>query len=162
MEAHVKLLDQEDLAQTELVYDKDINVAVAPTREAKIWKNILLAYGYRHGLTRILKRFPQAVVSDKAGNALKRWNKGKIKMLLVHPQSTHGINAQFGGSMLVWYDLTWSLEGYAQTCGRLHRQGQEKPVRVVHLIAEGTIDERVMKVLGQKNAVQSDLLKALR
>jgi len=34
MEAHVKLLDQEDLAQTEIVYDKEINVAVAPTREA--------------------------------------------------------------------------------------------------------------------------------
>jgi len=64
--------------------------------------------------------------------------------------------------MLIFFSLTWSLENYQQMAARLHRQGQEKPVRIVHLIAEGTIDERVMKVLGQKNAVQSDLLKALR
>jgi len=137
--------------------------ALAEVIEENPDENILLAYGYKHALARILKRFPQAVVLDKAGKELERWNRGEIKLLVIHPMSAaHGINAQYGGSMLVWYDLTWSLEGYAQTCGRLHRQGQEKPVRVVHLIAEGTIDERVMKVLGQKDAVQNDLLMALR
>ena len=126
-------------------------------------ENILLAYGYKHTLKRILARFPEAVVLDKDPATIDRWNAGGIKLLVAHPQSAaHGLNLQSGGSMLVWMDLPWSLEGYSQLCGRLWRQGQEKPVRVVHLVAEGTIDERVISVLGKKGAVQNDLLEALR
>jgi SNF2 family DNA or RNA helicase len=137
--------------------------ALAEIIEENPEENVLLAYGYKHSLTRIRKRFPSGIMLDKKGDALKRWNNGEIKLLLIHPQSaSHGINAQYGGSLLVWYDLTWSLEKYAQTCGRLHRQGQERPVRVVHLVAEGTIDNRVLGVLRNKDAVQADLLRALR
>ena len=126
-------------------------------------ENILLAYGYRHTLARILERFLGAVVLDKKGDALDRWNKGEIKMLVVHPMSaSYGINAQYGGSLLVWFDLPWSLEGYSQLIGRLHRQGQTKPVRIIHLVCSGTIDERVLSVLGKKDGVQADLLEALR
>ena len=126
-------------------------------------ENILLAYGYKHTLKRILTRFPEAVVLDKDPATIDRWNAGGIKLLVAHPMSAaHGLNLQSGGSMLVWMDLPWSLEGYSQLCGRLWRQGQEKPVRVVHLVCEGTIDNRVVKVLREKGAVQNDLLEALR
>ena len=126
-------------------------------------ENIIVAYNFKHTLTRLQARFPNGVVLDKAGKVLERWNKGEIKLLFVHPMSAgHGINAQYGGSILVWCDLVWSLEAYMQTCARLHRQGQERPVRVVHLIAENTIDQRVMDVLKSKDAVQADLLAALR
>ena len=126
-------------------------------------ENILLAYGYVHSLKRILTRFPEAVVLDKDPKTIDRWNAGGIKLLVAHPQSAaHGLNLQSGGSMLVWMDLPWSLEGYSQLCGRLHRQGQEKPVRIVHLVCEGTIDQKVISVLGKKGAVQADLLEALR
>ena len=90
-------------------------------------------------------------------------NEGKIKMLLAHPASAgHGLNLQHGGSIIVWYGLTWALENYLQFNGRLHRQGQEKPVRIIHLVAKGCIDERVMEVLGNKDATQKSLLKALK
>ena len=126
-------------------------------------ENIMLAYGYKHSLARILNRFPEAVVLDKKGEALDRWNKGEIKMLVVHPMSAaHGVNAQYGGSLLAWFDLPWSLEGYSQLVGRLHRQGQTKPVRIIHLVCSETIDERVLSVLAQKDAVQADLLEALK
>ena len=126
-------------------------------------ENILLAYGYKHTLKRILARFPEAVVLDKDPATIDRWNAGGIKLLVAHPMSAaHGLNLQSGGSMLVWMDLPWSLEGYSQLCGRLHRQGQEKPVRIVHLVCDGTIDMKVISVLGKKGAVQTDLLKALR
>ena len=83
-------------------------------------------------------------------------------MLLAHPASAgHGLNLQKGGSMLIWFGLNWSLELYQQFNGRLHRQGQDKPVRVVHLVVDGCMDERVMSVLSDKDAVQSDLLKSL-
>jgi SNF2 family DNA or RNA helicase len=88
---------------------------------------------------------------------------GEIKLLLAHPASCgHGINLQHGGSLLVWFGLNWSLELDQQMNARLHRQGAGKPVRIVRLIASGTIDEKIMRVLENKSAVQNDLLTALK
>ena len=84
-------------------------------------------------------------------------------MLLAHPASAgHGLNLQSGGSMIVWFGLNWSLELYQQFNGRLHRQGQTKPVRIVHIVAEDTIDQRVLSALSDKDATQSSLLKSLK
>ena len=125
-------------------------------------ENILLAYNYKSDLERILKKFPDAVVLSKSGDEIPDWNAGKIKLMVCHPASAgHGLNLQGGASTMVWFGLNWSLELYQQFCARLHRQGQTKPVKIFHLVAKGTIDERVMSVLGDKDAVQSSLLKAL-
>jgi SNF2 family DNA or RNA helicase len=126
-------------------------------------ENLLIAYNYKTDLMRLQKRFPAAVVLDKNPDTITRWNNGEIKMLLAHPASAgHGLNLQKGGSVIVWFGLTWSLELYQQFNGRLHRQGQQKPVRVIHIVAEGCIDERVLSVIGDKAATQDDLLKAVK
>lgn len=126
-------------------------------------ENILIAYNYKSDKERILKAFPRAVVLDKEGVAVKDWNDGNIKILLAHPASAgHGINLQKGGSLIVWFGLTWSLELYQQFNARLHRQGQEKPVSVVHIVADGCIDERVCEVLSEKEITQDRLINALK
>jgi len=126
-------------------------------------ENILIAYNYKTDLARLQQRFPQAVVLDKEGKAVDDWNAGKIPLLLAHPASAgHGLNLQAGGSMIVWFGLNWSLELYQQFNGRLHRQGQTKPVRIVHLVAQDTVDERVLEALENKDSTQSALLKALK
>lgn len=123
----------------------------------------LVAYNYKTDLARILERFPDAVILDKDAETIARWNRGDIKLLLAHPASAgHGLNLQEGGSLCVWFGLNWSLELYQQFNARLHRQGQEKPVRIVHIVADGCIDERVLQVLSDKEAVQSQLLYALK
>ena len=124
---------------------------------------MLVAYNYKTDLARILERFPDAVTLDKNADTIARWNRGDINLLLAHPASAgHGLNLQEGGSLCVWFGLNWSLELYQQFNARLHRQGQEKPVRIVHLVASGCIDERVMAVIKDKDAVQSDLINALK
>ena len=126
-------------------------------------ENMLVAYNYKFDLARLQKRFPQAVVLDKHQSTIDAWNRGEIPMLLAHPASAgHGLNLQSGGSMVVWFGLNWSLELYQQFNGRLHRQGQTKPVRVVHIVADQTIDQRVMRVLKDKYATQATLLSALK
>ncbi len=126
-------------------------------------ETFLVAYNYKTDLERLQKRFPFARVLDKDPNTVREWNSGQIKMLLAHPASAgHGLNLQRGGSLIVWFSLNWSLELYQQFNARLHRQGQDKPVRVIHIVADGCIDERVMSVLGEKDAVQSALLSALK
>lgn len=126
-------------------------------------ENILIAYNYKTDLMRLQKRFPDAVVLDKNPDTITQWNNGNIKMLLAHPASCgHGLNLQHGGSIVVWFGLNWSLELYQQFNGRLHRQGQTKPVRVVHIVADGCIDDKVMKAIDNKATTQQHLIDALK
>ena len=125
-------------------------------------ENVLVAYNYKSDKERLLKAFPYAKELDKAGELVDEWNKGKIRMLIAHPASAgHGLNMQFGGSTLIYFGLTWSLELYLQFNKRLHRQGQQNSVKIVHLVTKGCIDEVVMKAIARKNATQTSLIKAL-
>lgn len=124
--------------------------------------NILVAYNYKHELKALTEAFPEAVTLDKSGKAVEDWNRGNVKMLLAHPASAgHGLNLQDGGSLIVWYGFTWSLELYQQFNARLHRQGQTKKVRCMH-IAVGDIEHDLMTALAKKDVVQSELLSVLK
>lgn len=145
-----------------IIHDAKLD-ALAELIEDNAGENIIVTYYFKSDLERLKKRFPHAVVLDKNPDTILRWNRGEISLLLVHPKSSgHGLNIQAGGAVLVWYSLVWSLEEFLQTNARLDRQGQEKPVRIFTLVAQGTIDERVVKVLEDKNATQASLLHALR
>ena len=86
-------------------------------------KPVLVAYWFRHDLQRIKGRFD--VRELKSSKDIADWNSGKIPVAVIHPASAgHGLNLQAGGSTLVWFGLTWSLELYQQTNARLWRQGQ--------------------------------------
>ena len=124
-------------------------------------KPVLIAYWYNHDLQRLKERFK--VREIKTSQDIKDWNKGEIPVAVIHPASAgHGLNLQSGGSTLVWFGLTWSLELYQQTNARLHRQGQTETVVIHHIIAKDTIDEDVMKALHRKEKTQSDLIDAVK
>lgn len=145
----------------EVLHDAKIE-ALREIIENNPGENILVAYNYRHDLARLQAAFPDLVVLDKTQTVIDDWNAGKIRLLAAHPQSAgHGLNLQDGGALCVWFGLCWSLEYYQQFNARLHRQGQTKPVRIVHLVAAGCLDERVVSVIRQKAATQNDLLRAL-
>lgn len=137
--------------------------ALAEIVEDNPSETMLVAYNYKSDLERVLARFPGARVLDKSQDTIDAWNRGEIRMLLAHPASAgHGLNLQKGGALCVWFGLNWSLELYQQFNARLHRQGQDRPVRIVHIIGENTIDQRVMAVLRNKDASQKSLLDALK
>jgi len=130
--------------------------------EAANGKPLLVAYWYKHDLERIRNRF--AVREIKTSRDITDWNAGKIAVAAIHPASAgHGLNLQTGGSTLVWFGLTWSLELYQQTNARLWRQGQTADTVVIHyIIAKDTIDEQIMAALGRKDKIQSALIDAVR
>ena len=129
--------------------------------EAANGNPLLVAYWFTHDRQRITARFPQAR-ELKASADIETWNKGEITLGLIHPASAgHGLNLQAGGHLLVWFSLTWSLELYQQTNARLYRQGQSEPVTITHLVAEGTLDEAVLKALDTKDATQAALIDAV-
>lgn len=132
--------------------------------EAASCRPVLIFYGYQHDKDRIMnclsKLNPRILQSDKD---IKDWNRGEVQILLAHPASCgHGLNLQAGGNIIIWFGLTWSLELYQQANARLHRQGQKETVIIHHIIAKGTIDEKVMKALADKNTSQTALIEAVK
>jgi len=125
---------------------------------------VLVFYHYKPSLERLKARFPYAVSLDDTNQ--EQWRKGKIKMLLAHPQSGGiGLNLQCNvgeTAQQVWYDLPWSSENYIQANARVYRQGQEKPVILHHLMIKSSIDDQVVNVLEGKINIQDALLEALK
>lgn len=142
------------------VHERKID-ALEDLYEAANGSPLLVVYWFTHDRERIIARFPQAR-ELKTSADIEAWNKGEIALGLIHPASAgHGLNLQAGGHLLVWFSLTWSLELYQQTNARLYRQGQSEPVTITHLVAEGTLDEAVLKALDAKDATQAALIDAV-
>ena len=122
---------------------------------------VLVAYWFKHEAERI--RDQMKVREIQTSKDIADWNAGKIPVALIHPASAgHGLNLQEGGSILIWFSLTWSLELYQQTNARLYRQGQKDTVSIIHIITKGTIDEDVMKALERKDKTQTALIEAVK
>lgn len=148
------------------IHDRKLD-ALEDIIEAANGKPLLVAYWFRHDYDRIAERFHKLHLPFSkldADESIRKWNKGELPIALIHPASAgHGLNLQSGGSTLVWFGLTWSLELYQQTVARLWRQGQTAGTVVVqHIIAKGTIDERIMKALSQRDNTQSALIDAVK
>lgn len=142
------------------IHDRKLE-ALEDLVEAANGKPVLIAYWYKHDLERI-KKYVGAVELDTAED-MRKWNAREIPVAVIHPASAgHGLNLQAGGSMLIWFGLTWSLELYQQMNARLWRQGQKETVVIHHLIAKGTLDERVMEALEKKECGQSALVDAVK
>lgn len=142
------------------VHDRKLD-ALEDLVEAANGNPLLVAYWFTHDRERITACFPQAR-ELKTSADIEAWNRGEITLGLIHPASAgHGLNLQSGGHLLVWFSLTWSLELYQQTNARLYRQGQSEPVTITHLVAEGTLDEAVLKALDAKDATQAALIDAV-
>lgn len=123
---------------------------------------VLVFYSYKHDLAAIQGKIKGARILENEKD-IADWNAGRVQVLLAYPASVgYGLNLQEGGHVIVWYGLTWSLELYQQANARLYRQGQEKPVIIHHLIAEGTVDEEAMAALQNKDTSQAALLAALK
>ena len=143
------------------VHDKKLD-ALEDLIEAANGKPVLVAYWFKHDLERIKKHFD--VREIKTSRDIADWNNGDIPVAVIHPASAgHGLNLQSGGSTLIWFGVTWSLELYQQTNARLWRQGQKsKTVVIYHIITEKTIDEKIIAALGRKDKTQSALIDAVK
>ncbi|WP_312541507.1 DEAD/DEAH box helicase [Enterococcus sp.] len=156
--ANGAVYDSENKAH--VIHDKKLD-ALEDLIEGANGKPVLVAYWYKHDLERIKERFP--VRQIQSSKDIEAWNDGKIPIAVIHPASAgHGLNLQSGGSTLIWFGLTWSLELYQQTNARLYRQGQRDTVIVHHIITKNTIDEDVLLALTKKEKTQDALIDAVK
>ena len=155
--------DNEDFIET---HNRKLD-ALEDIIESANGKPLLVAYWFKHDLARIEKRLHEGHIPFAkldSSDSIRRWNNGELLIALIHPASAgHGLNLQSGGSTIVWFGLTWSLELYQQTNARLWRQGQTSSTVVVqHILTAGTIDEQIMKALSHKEHTQSALIDAVK
>ncbi|MDW4523730.1 DEAD/DEAH box helicase [Staphylococcus saprophyticus] len=142
------------------IHDKKLERLDEIIEEAQ-GKPILLFYSFKHDKERILERYDFA--EELKGDYMERWNNGDIKLLIAHPASAgHGINLQYGGSIAVWFGLTWSLEQYEQANARLFRQGQTETTVIHHIMTENSVDQDVYKGLQNKQLGQNALMQAVK
>ncbi|MBN1070481.1 ATP-dependent helicase [Clostridium botulinum] len=147
------------------VHDEKLN-ALMDIIEAANGKPVLVFYSFKHDLMRIQEFLKKNKLKGQelvGSEYVKKWNNGEIPILLLHPASAgHGLNLQYGGNIVVWFGLTWSLELYQQANARLHRQGQKETVIIHHIISRNTVDEDVIKALTNKEVNQNVLLEAVK
>ncbi|QJC53070.1 DEAD/DEAH box helicase [Paenibacillus albicereus] len=158
------------------VYDEDRGVkpihdakldALEDIIEAAQGKPVMVFYDFKHSLSRIQQRFPQARTLRKGKDGtedIRAWNADEIPLLLLHPKSAgHGLNLQESSCQtVVWFDQIWSLEEDQQANARVHRQGQTRSIVVMRLVAEGTMDEEAVAALESKAAGQDALMEAVK
>lgn len=155
-----------DDAEIVTFHDRKLD-ALEDIIEAANGKPLLVAYWFKHDYTRIVQRLEKLGISYMkidSNESITKWNNREIPVALIHPASAgHGLNLQKGGNTMVWFGLTWSLELYQQCVCRLYRQGQtEDTVTIIHLIAQGTVDEKIMKALSIKDTTQAALIDAVK
>ena len=147
------------------IHDRKID-ALEDIIESMNGRPMLVAYWFKHDCDRIAERLSELKVPFAkldTDESIEKWNRGEIPVALIHPASAgHGLNLQNGGSTLVWFGITWSLELYQQTVARLWRQGQKNTVVIQHIITKNTIDENIMAALEKKEHTQSELIDAVK
>lgn len=155
----------DETGHAHLIHDRKLD-ALEDLIEGANGKPVLVAYWFKHDLVRIEQRLKEMKIPYAkldSSSSIEKWNSGDIPVLLAHPASAgHGLNLQAGGSTLVWFGLTWSLELYQQMNARLWRQGQSETVVLHHIICRGSIDEDVMDALNRKEKTQSALIDAVK
>ena len=156
----------DDDGSVNVFHDKKLD-ALEDLIEAANGKPVMVAYWFKHDLARITERLTKLGVNFQkidSDASIKAWNAGQLQVGLIHPASAgHGLNLMSGGNVMVWFGLTWSLELYQQTVARLWRQGQtEKTVSIIHIVIEGTVDQRILKALEAKDSTQAALIGAVK
>jgi SNF2 family DNA or RNA helicase len=124
--------------------------------------NTIIVYNYKEELAELLRRYPKAATLDDK-DAIGRWNRGEIELLLLHPKSAQfGLNLQEGGSKMIFVSLPWSLTDFEQAIGRIHRQGQKYPVDVYVLLTNKSVDERIFNSLEDGKKIAAIALEELK
>ena len=133
--------------------------------KAVIWAH------YRHDIATIVreieKKYPMSVVTyygntstDDRQKAIKKIQdpESKVRFLVGTPQTGgYGITLT-GASTMIYYSNGYDLEKRQQSEARIDRIGQEKRMTYIDILAEDTVDERIVKALRKKVNIATQIM----
>ena len=137
---------------------KDVVLLERLRRHAGRQEKVLVFTGFRQTLDRLVEQATAAGIAHAAYHgSLPRAAKEQVisafrddvPVLLSTESAGEGRNLQFC-HVMVNVDLPWNPMQIEQRLGRLHRIGQQHDVLVSNLVARGTIEEHILRVLESK------------
>lgn len=126
-------------------------------------EQILVFYQLRDELDRLRAKYGKRVRTVDEPGIVDAWNRGEVPVLAAHPaQAKFGLNLQHAGHIIVWLNLTWSLEDWAQANARLDRQGQTRIVQIHRIVTRDSVDERKLDVLSGRAVLADAVMGELK
>jgi hypothetical protein len=133
---------------------------------------LLVTYEFKFDAATLTDRFKMPSISSgnikKDDENVQRFSRGELEAVQGQPQSVSlGIDGlQDNCHHIAMLGVTWALQDYIQVIDRVRRSGSKSKHVIVHrILARGTVDERVLKVLDDRASTQANfmqLLKSLR
>jgi SNF2 family DNA or RNA helicase len=126
---------------------------------------LLVSYWFKFEEQLLKKAFPNMRIF-RGSEEEELWNKGKIPLMAVHPQSGgHGTNLQYGGRAMVHFSHTWNLELKLQVNERIGptrqlQAGFNRNVLQYEICARNTMDEEVLARQQTKWTILEALMNA--
>jgi SNF2 family DNA or RNA helicase len=95
-------------------------------------------------------------------DSIKDFKDGKIKILIAHPASLgHGVTL-VNCSYAIYFSMSHSLELHVQSMDRIYRKGQHNACSYYFLVADGTIDEAIIRALDNKQEIVNFVFQYLK
>ena len=133
--------------------------------KAIIWANYQLSVG--EIIQRIIKEYGEdsyvhyyglTSQEDRQDNIRKFQNDPNCRFIIGTPQTGgYGITLTQAHTV-IYYSNSYDLEKRLQSEDRAHRIGQKKTVTYIDLIAEDTVDEKIVKALRDKINIASEVM----
>lgn len=151
-----------DNKKTVTIHERKLN-ALSELMQKYSEHNLLICYSFEHEKDRIVEYFKNIKVMKDAHD-IQEWNNGRYKRALIHPAfGDEKVNLAFGGNILIWFSLTWSLHLYKRMIQRmLSEESSNHRCLIIHIITEGTLDETMYKGLIEKRTTQEELDRIVR
>jgi len=133
--------------------------------KAIIWANYQLSVGEiiqriikEHGKDSYVHYYGLTSQEDRQDNIRKFQNNPKCRFLIGTPQTGgYGITLTQANTV-IYFSNGYDLEKRLQSEDRAHRIGQKKNVTYIDLIAEDTVDEKIVKALRSKINIASEVM----
>jgi SNF2 family DNA or RNA helicase len=92
-------------------------------------------------------------ITDRAEQVERFQKDAGVKVFVGQLQTTGMGLTLTAASVAVFYSLDFNYANYEQSRARIHRIGQTQKCLYIHLVAKGTVDEKVMDALKHKGDV---------
>ncbi len=96
--------------------------------------------------------------TDRA-RPVARFQQGKVPLFLISLKAG-GTGLNLTADTVIHYDPWWNPAVEDQATDRAHRIGQDKPVFVYKLVAQGTVEERMLELQQRKKALAAGIFEA--
>jgi SNF2 family DNA or RNA helicase len=122
-------------------------------------ENIVEAVKKEHGNDSVVQYYG-AIESDQRQKSIEKFQdpRSPVRFFVGNPQTGgYGITLTEANTV-IYYSNGYDLEKRLQSEDRAHRIGQKKSVTYIDLIAEKTVDEKIVKALRKKINIASEVL----